>query len=294
MTQVFFYSVLVYRPSHVTAEQINIGVLAIFARDESVYFLKPEGKNLRKRIKSFYPNAGTGTVETYVKLFEKKAERLSGNLKSYLGNFDSLISDHFLTENGASIRFTPWEKAPVWGGEEQSLLCLHQQLLGGYEVPRHSAATIVHNEAYVRRRLKELLRESFGRHQKTDTGLYLKEEKKVLTAGPASIEVESFWKNGTVNWVLPFGLDLHTEERIADKCFALAKSVELLSQKALREEIRFDVLVTKPSQTDLLDIYHQALRVLENATDKQVLKVVRPEGLPQYAEDVAEKAVELT
>jgi len=292
MTHHLLYTVLGYRHSHISNEQVNVGVLVIFPENGELYFLLPSKTALGKRLRHLYPDAAADTVWGYLRSFEKRAESICGKLNSYLGNFSDLVSDQFLTDNGSSLQFGELETTPFWKGREESLALLERRFLSGYATQHAEHTEVVHNDAYIARQVKQLIREAFSKRRDRDYQLYLKDEHKEIQDGAAKIVAEQYWQNGTTNLIHPLSLDVKTGETIASKCFYLSKSAELLQRKAEEGNFCFHFVLSKPQEKNLQSIYEKSVEVLE-ATNKNTVKVIRPEGLEKYAKKVATDAVVL-
>lgn len=290
MTDHLLYTVLGYRHDHISNEQVNVGVLVIFPENGELYFLFPDKAALKRRLRNLYPDAAADTVWGYLLSFEKQAGKISGKLSGYLGNFSNLVSDQFLTDNGSSLQFGELETTPLWKGQKESLQLVKRRFLSGYATQNAEPADIVHNDAYITRQVKQLIRDAFSKRKGRDYQLYFKEERKELQDGAAKIIADQYWKNGTTNLIHPLSLDVRSSDNIASKCFYLSKSAELLEQKAEEGNICFHFVLAKPRENSLLDIYEKSVEVLE-ATSSKTVKVIRPEGLEKYAKKVAADAV---
>ncbi len=291
MTAHLLYSVLTYRHNHIANEQVNVGVLAVFPDNGEVFFLLPEHVALKRRLLHLYPDAAHNTVWGYLKSFDKQAERISGKLGGYLGNFGNLVSEQFLTDNGSSLQFSALEAAPLWKSHEESLALLQHRFLSGYgAVPKNRE--VVYNEAYIARQVKHLITDAFSKVKGKDVQLYLKEEKVEIKAGAAKITAPQQWKNGTLNLIHPLSLDLKTSDIINNKCLSLSKSAELLSGRAKEDNLCFHVVVSAPQDSSLKEAYEESVAVLEAGND-DVVKVYRPESWEKYAKEVVKKAVAL-
>lgn len=291
MNATYVYSVLTYHHNHASNEVVNVGVLALFPLGGEVYFLLPERAALKRRLQHLYPDAAHDTVWAYLQSFKHQAERISGKLYSYLDNYSNLISEQFLTENGSSLRFSELEASPIWKGTDESLALLQHRFLSGYgAVP--SERGVVYSEAYITRKVKDLISSAFSRKKSENIQLYLREEKQEVKVKGARISAPQQWKNGTWNLIHPLSLDVKTSDTINEKCLFLAKSAELLSEKAIAEKLCFHFVLSKPQKEGLHDAYEESVAVLEQV-NRKIVKVIRQEGWEGYAKDVAAKAVVL-
>jgi hypothetical protein len=291
MTTHVLHTTLLYRHSPLSDERLNVAVLVIFPESGTIKLLRPSKSDIKRRINGFYKDFPIELLTQYLNSFESKAKRISGKLKSYLGNYEHLISDHFLTENGTALYFSNLQSSPVWKDESQTLVWLYRQLLAGYDRDESKTEKFI-TDSFVANRMKNLIKDAFTKRKNQDYQLYFKEETRVISSGVFHFNSTGFWKNGTVNLLHPLSLDVKTVDGILSKCFVISKSAELLQQKALDENVNFHLLLAKPHLKELQSAYEDSVGVLEN-TDAPIT-VVKPENQTAYAERVVQKAISLS
>jgi hypothetical protein len=285
-TQVL-HSTLYYRHDGLANERLGVAVLVVFPETGEVELLSPSRVELQHRLKHAYTEAPISLIWQYVCSFRSKATKLNGNLRSYLGNFEHLISDHFLTENGASLFFDDWKVSPLWKDELSTKHWLQRQLLGSY-ARDHAKQEDRITEQHITKQVRSLLRSALTKVGKSETELYLKEEKREVSLGIASITSDSQWKNGSLNLIHALSLDVLTVETLRSKTLTLAKSAEELKAKAVNENLCFHVILSKPHRAELQSAYRDAVKVLEDADAP--LKVVVPTKIEAYSRSVAKDA----
>jgi hypothetical protein len=291
MTTLVIHSALIYRHHHLADERVNVGVLAIFPDSGNVVLLAPSKKELTRRVTATFQDAPTTLIWQYLRSFEARAKNLSGHLQSYLGNYEDVITDHFLTENGASLYFDAWKTSPIWKDELTTKTWLYGQWLSGYGRSQTDIEGYV-TDRHVASLVRDLIKEAFAKKKKpTDYQLYFKEEQRTLNSGVVQFTSSGYWKNGAENLVHPLSLDVKTVDGIVAKSLVVAKTAELLCQKAAQENVNFHLLLAKPHKEELLDAYEESVRVLENT--KAPLSVIRPEEQADYVKNVVRKAVVL-
>lgn len=290
MSNHIIHTTLCYRHNQLSDETLNIAVLAIFPEGEKVELLCPSKPELNHRLKNVYTDIPVDLIWQYLSSFKSKAQQLSGKLKSYLGNYEQITSDHFLIDNGSSLFFGELEVSPIWKDEPQTLIALHRRFLSGYEREQSETSAFI-TERHIATKVRELIKESFDK-KNTDYQLYFREEQRTFASGVFQFTSSGFWKNGTENLVHPLSLDVKTADRIVSKCLLISKSAELLREKAEAENVNFHLLLAKPHLKDLQSAYEDSVGVLEEDT-KAPIKVFRPEQQFEYATTVVAKAVSL-
>jgi len=289
MTDHVLYSVLGYRHNHLADEKVNVAVLVILPLSGRLYFLFPSKGEVKHRLQHLYSDFPLDTLWRYLQSFHARSKKLSGKLGSYLEDYSTLINDHFLIENGSALFFGGLNTAPVWKDVPGTLAALQFRFLSDYDKHQPEERLELHNEAYISRKVKDLIKDAFLKKGRDNYQLYLKEEKRTVTNGFAHISGEEYWQNGSTNLIHPLSLDLKTSESIVNKSLVLAKSAELVREKAAEQNIRFHILLSKPQDSNLQSYYRDAVQILESATNDR-LRIIEPNELHDYSLEVAESA----
>ncbi|AEV31494.1 Protein of unknown function (DUF3037) [Owenweeksia hongkongensis DSM 17368] len=285
MNKQFSYSILKYRHNHVVEESLNIGVLFFFADSPKVVFVAPPHI---KRLSHAFPDAPIQSVNALLKSFNSQAQKLSEKAISYLNDYDSLISEWFLTPNGSSVYFDGFRQAPIWKNETETINYFTTKYLAGYGKSLTESKVTVHSESYILNKYKQLLADNSGGRQ---LNAFVKEEKIEVKNELISFTSDSYWQNGTQNLVKAVSFDLQSEDGIETKALALAKKLEVLSSVLQDNQQRVDLLLSKPSNRDLIGVYKSATSILQHTNAPH--KLIEEKKLVQYTNKVLTDAIEI-
>jgi hypothetical protein len=273
----FQYSLLRYRHSYFLGEEVNVGILLYFPDKERVDFLYP---NYLERISNLYPDFTIHSLRKYLKAFGKQAqkvtEQLSGSSNLFNGpNFQAIIEDFFLTKDATALFFSD-SREGTYEDVYQTLTYYKEQYLSVYEKP---AKRDHKDEGYIRNKITEGLR-----------ALNIINSKKVkrnytLETPYLSQTFDYAWENGRTNLITPIGFDLKREESIESKGCTWRGRLDTLQAKAFEENLRFDLIVSQPTDRSLFKTYDNVLKILDqNKAPKEVIEV---DEVNRYLEEIA-------
>jgi hypothetical protein len=129
MDKIFKYTLLKYRPSSVLDEQVNIGVLFLFAEDNRVVFVFPDSLT---RLSSLYPDADLRDIKTYLTDFRTRAIKLSDKKLSIDTNLENWTEKAFLIADANSFFFSDF-KVGVYSSVEATVDHFRKQYLAYYD-----------------------------------------------------------------------------------------------------------------------------------------------------------------
>lgn len=270
--QIFEYSLLRYRHSYLLGEEFNVGILFWFPLESRVEFLYP---HYLQRITNLYPDFSTKTLRNFLKAFEKQVNRINKDTyKSFDFYSDSalknLIENYFLSQDSTALYFADIKKG-TYEDIGKTLEYYKEQYLSVYE---KSSAREHKDEQYILNRVEDGLKSlnlSYSQDIKRDYTLntpYLSETFKYA------------WKNGSVNLITPVGFDLKRKDSITDKACTWRGKLETFKSKADEENLRFDLIVSRPEERSLFKTYDNVLKLLEeNEAPKEIIE---EEKLQEY------------
>lgn len=274
--QPFQYSLLRYRHSYLLGEEFNVGILFWFPTESRLEFLYP---HYLQRISKLYEDFSTKILRNYLKAFDKQAQKLTrkaegdsdlfpdSGLKSHIGNY-------FLTEDSTALYFAEIKKG-TYENRKQILEYYYEQYLSVYDSARPREHK---DEQYILNKVEEGL--------KTANLSYTKEIKRNYTVETPYLS-ETFkyaWANGTVNLITPVGFDLQRKESITDKACTWKGKLETFKIKAEEENLRFDLIVSRPEERSLFKTYDNVLKLLEeNEAPKEI---VEEEKIKNYIDKI--------
>jgi hypothetical protein len=96
------------------------------------------------------------------------------------------------------------------------------------------------------------------------------------------------WQNHTFNLVDTISLDLKRPESIQRKGEQYFGKYALLQDYATDNQVRFDLLLSRPSKRQLYKVYDQALEDIARAGN---IEIIEDDGLKAYAERTIEELV---
>lgn len=288
MTQGVLHSTLIYRHDQLSDERLNVALLVIFPESGRLEFLRPGKSDLSKRLGGFFSNSQPDDIWQYAQSFRSKARKLSNKVGSYNGEYNHLVTEHFLVENGASLFFSEVDQSPVWKNEDETLKWLYKRFLSGYDRDQTGGEKYISNQQ-VAKKVRDLIKEGFSSKKDKEYHHYFREESKVIKDGVLHFTSSGYWKNGTVNLIHPLSLDVKTVDGVLAKSFVISKSAELLREKAEKESVNFHIVLEKPHLKILNSAYKESVEILRET--EAPIKVITPEERSEYVSKVIEKAV---
>lgn len=263
--QQFQYSILRYRHSYFLAEEVNVGILFFFPPEGRLEFLYP---NSLQRISQLYPDFTVHTLRKYLNAFYKQAQKLtkSGSFGSDSDLFEqsdlqSIIEEHFLKEDATALLFSDIKKG-TYENAEQTLSFYEDRYLTVYEKEKERDRK---DETYIIHKVEEGLKE----YELTDSREIKREY--IIETPYLSQKFNYAWKNGTINLVTPIGLDLTLEDSIENKGLNWHGRLDKFREKAEQDNLRFDLIVSRPEDPGLFKTYDNVLKILE---DNKAPKVI--------------------
>ncbi len=264
--QTFFYSVLRYRHSYFLSEKVNAGLLFFFPEEDRVDFLYP---NHLQRISQLYSDFSVIGLRKYLHAFDKQAKKLTktvlgdGDLFEY-SDFKKIISKYFLVEDSTSLFFSEIKEG-TYKDAKQTLKFYQDRYLSVYEKRSQRNRK---DERYILNRVEDQL--------KLHKLNYSEEIRKdyVLKTPYLTRTFNYAWKNGSTNLVTPVGLDLKQKESIERKACTWRGRLETFSTKATENNLKFDLIVSRPADKHLFKTYDNVLKILENnEAPKDIIEV---------------------
>lgn len=261
MTKIFKYSVLKYRPSYLLGEQVNIGLLFFFLEDKKVLFLHP--KKLR-RLTQFYPEANLSIIKKYLAAFDRKANKI--DLPRDLVNFDVFIENNFLAKDANSFYFTTAKSGS--GTHFKKIIDYYNQLY--FSVYDDKNTRSKKDEAYLKNTFKSnLTSQLLGDKEK----LALFRHNPSVKNKISNTNFDLAWQNGTTNLIKFLSFDLMEKGTFQEKSFRWFGELSQLESIAQKQNLKIDLVLTKPQNKQLFSSYDNAIRVLEDIpTPKKIIE----------------------
>ena len=274
---VLTYYLLRYVHSEVLEEVLNVGILFVLHQERQVVFKYPQRLN---RLKTLYEGFSTSLIKTYLQSFEKKARTLSHPQKGALFPFAAGPED-FLVRDSSSLRFSDPKHVNFTQTDPQWLVDEYFRLYFSDYISAPPAKS-GHDDAYLLRQLESLLKEQDG-------GILHKVQHDVIVRNAATeLKFDLQWKNGTTNLVKTIGLDLKSEGAIKDKSYLIYGKLDFLTEKAVSDQLRYDLIVSRPRERNLYRAYDQALEIMDRSLAPK--KLITEDKLSAYVQQMVEEA----
>jgi hypothetical protein len=274
MDKIFKYCLLKYRPSYVLSEQVNIGVLFMFADDNHLVFEFP---NKLQRLSALFPDTDLFEIRKYLQTFQRKAAALAKKNLFVAQQFDNkeLINNEFLIADANSFFFSEW-KVGTYINIEKTVAHFSKQYFAPYQTSEE-----------VQRKDDEYLVKQFHQTIKaTNKSAFFQKDKQIIQNG-LPFDFNICWQNGTTNLVRSLSFDLKNENYFLTKAMTHYGEITQLISKGF--EIRdkcFDFLLLKPNSPTLFRAYDKAVNVLDDIQGKH--RLIEDDKFDNYVEEAIE------
>jgi len=266
MTSQLSYSILQYKHSLALGECLNIGVLFDLP-EEGHYFISGD----IQRLKCVYPDFDANFYNLVTKNIKSKLNRREGNnlfTEKRQYSFKDYINNVLLIEDSSSLQFTePFNVINQVGDYRKIIGELARILLPEPEIKIEETR---HNEGFILKKFTDSI-------TKKNIVIEHKMSKNKL--------IQSKGKNHVVHLVKPISFDLKEDRDIQNKSVTYFGYLDLLNDYAMLNNYTFDLLIGKPQDSSLIKSYENALEVLSQAPNKEI---ITEEKIEQYSEDIAE------
>lgn len=259
----YTYSILKYRHSQLLDEQLNVGLIVYFPDINKFAF---EHSSNLKRVKAIYENVSDKVILHYLKQIDKRIEFLN-NRPSLFGDYD--IEEHFsqfihkelIASDASTLQFTKAFQGISYNETPKAIIDF---LLVSYfsefktsliETTSKSLRSV--SERFFNKIAAQVDIETLEKEQK------LFKKYKVENETGKTYTFDYAWQNGTLNLVRPLNFDLKTGKGIEDKAHKTLGLFIDLENEALKDNLKYDLLVSKPTNKDFYKDYDHALKLLE-------------------------------
>lgn len=272
------YSILKYNHSKLIDESINIGILFFDFSVNKIEFLYPDSLS---RISGLYDNLSILELRRYLKLFAEQTKRVQKTLEKdslkFYTEFDTIIKENYLVTDSNSLVFSEIKE-----GVASNIIALKKYIFNQYfSFYAKEKSFIRKDEEYLERlfvsKLKSKLIPDFTSVIRNNVKI---ENDKV------SCEFDYAWKNGSLNLVTPVSFDYKDQNPIRDKSLKWYATLDLLSEKANKENLSFDLIISKPSDRNLFRYFDKSLKKIIDINVKKKL-VFEDENLDNYVSEAA-------
>lgn len=268
------YSVLQYKHSQFLKETVNVALLVYFPEDEKIEFVLG---NIN-RIKALYPEFNPSFFQKFIKIIQSRVELVRHTLSVNTANFDDFIHRNILATDATILQFTKAATAAISNLSFESIVEDYANLF----LPDRNADKDLrtrHTEQFLVTKLKKSLFANKSVQNKIELN-------KSFEHNGLNFKFDLGWQNGSFNLVKTLSFDLLDEASIQNKAVIQFGNLTLLKDKAETENLRFDLIVSKPHAPKLFKAYDNALDVLEKIGAPK--KVIEEKEISAYSEETTE------
>lgn len=272
--QTCYYSLLYYRPSYITGEQLAIGVLYWFPSERKAVFDYP---NHLQRLTSLYEDADLQYLRRYLQRYETIANQIARD-GMYLDNRQpqEILEAHYGKEDSVNLVFESFKLALY---SEISPFVKHQH-------------TIFFQSYYKDERLEGKQDDSF-----LSKSFHLQLQERSLSSSVlrdhtikgkrSEIVFDSAWKNGRLNLVQPLSFDYKQSQTIFNKAYTWSGRLMEIRDQLSEHEYGLHFLVAKPKQQDFLSSYRDAIEIVRDSVGNYTDKLNFYDNIIEYVEELS-------
>ncbi|GAA5030533.1 hypothetical protein GCM10011506_19870 [Marivirga lumbricoides] len=275
MNDLFTYQILKYKSSIVAGEAVNVAVLFYFP--EFTHFELVKGD--LKRPKSIFPDFDSKLINHYLDIIEGRIEekKLTFSKVPDEKSIQKYVHENILAIDAAGLVFdTPVKVTEGLSSIAETISAYSQLLLPG--ITHLKQTQVHHNEKFL---ITQYLNNITSQNKDIEKKLI---RNKTITTDTVSLAFDIAWKNGTLNHVKPISFDLNKPKEIQNKASLYFGYIYQLAEYAKQNSFRFDFLVSRPQNKELLNDYENALDILN--FDKTVPKrIITEDDLEKYSEE---------
>lgn len=277
MTNYFYYSLLKYTYSQVLGEVFNVGICFIFPEQSLVVFKYPSSFD---RLRHLYHDFSTKTLKNYCKEFEKTAKSISNNQTlqniQLINNPSELIRQEFLPYDASALRFSEVKTVIRYQNDIEKIIADYtENYLSHY---LHKISPKRRDDDY----LLSNFRKKLSQKQKGIENYLLGEQE--ISNDFTSHKFKCAWQNGSLNLVQAISFDLLESDSINQKSSLHYGKIHFLQSEAAKQNLRFDLLIGKSQQSNLLKPYEKAIKILKQLEkESSYTKIILEEDSEDYS-----------
>jgi hypothetical protein len=139
---------------------------------------------------------------------------------------------------------------------------------------------VKHNESYIIRKFKTCL---FSQHKELEEKVT---KDFVVKTDEFSLKFEYAWQNGSLNLIHPLSFDLVDTQAIQRKTAEYCTYLTWLNQYTKQNNSRIDLLLARPQESNLLNVYNKSVKLLNSIDTNK--KLIPYEEIDNYTDKAAE------
>lgn len=272
------YCILKYKHNVFLEESINIGILVFFSNTKKFSFTY--SKNL-SRIKYIYDNVPEKTIKEYLKRIELQIKKFS-NIENDIfhslevNDLRNFISKNLLAIDSSSLQFSECKHNLQYD--------FHNEFIEEILIKKFLIEDIKHfsnqpkEPKLLQKYFSNLKGLDFERINRNEKKFYIDYQLKNETGSVFTFDYA--WQNGSLNLVKPISFDLKEAKSIAEKAYRNLGQFIDLEENAEKKNLRFDLILGKPSSKSLFKEYDHAVKLLEKI---KFSKLIEEDKIIEYA-----------
>ncbi|WP_375580599.1 hypothetical protein ABWH96_06100 [Marivirga tractuosa] len=275
MNDLFTYQILKYKSSIVAGEAVNVAVLFYFSKFNHFELVRGD----LKRPKSIFPDFDSKLVNHYLDIIQDRIEEKKINFSKAPDekSIQLYVHENILAVDAAGLVFdSPVKVTEGLDSIASTVSTYSHLLLPGLTHPKK--IKVQHNEKFI---ITQYLNNITSQKEEIEEKLI---RNKTIETNTVSLKFDVAWKNGTLNHVKPISFDLSQPKDIQNKATQFFGYVYQLADYAKITSSRFDFLVSKPQNKELIRDYENALDILD--FDKTLPKrIITEDKLEEYSQE---------
>jgi|GEM_PF-890263 hypothetical protein len=289
MNKTFTYSILQYKHSLLLREAINVGIIFYFPTDGQFQFVSGN----HQRVKSIYLDFDLTVYNSIVNRLKKRLKtkyNLFEELTNKSKSFQEYLNSNVLAEDATVLQFTePIISVDTFNDIDTTVKKFSELLLPG--IITASPVEDKRNEQFL---LKTYLGYILAKDNQAENKI---SKNRLINYRGLTLNFDYYWKlrkgsrAKTTNLVKPISFDLKEPTEIQKKSVEYFGYLELLKPYADKNDVRFDLLIAKPKDENLLNKYEEAIRRIKKA--KSAKRLITESELSAYSDETVQNLVQL-
>ena len=290
MNKTFTYSILQYKHSLLLREAVNVGILFYFPSEDKYQFVSGS----HHRVKSIYLDFD---VSVYYSIIRRIKNRLKSNYNNIFEiesnkakSFQEYLNSNVLAEDATALQFTePIISIDTFNNIDITVKKFSELLLPG--IITAYPVEDKRNEQFL---LKTYLGYILAKDKQAENKI---SKNRLVNYNGLTLNFDYYWKlrkgsrAKTTNLVKPISFDLKEATEIQKKSVEYFGYLELLKPYADKNDIRFDLLIAKPKDENLLNKCEEAIRRIKKA--KSAKRIITESELSAYSDETVQNLVQL-
>lgn len=276
----YIYSILKYKHSLSLGESLNIGIL-IYILDEEKFIFR-YSKSL-SRIKSVYDIISEKTIKQYLSQIELRLHTLKSDEIHFYQNevvnfFDKFIDKFILPQDGSVLQFSSSKNSYSYDNDSE-IIANHLTNKYLLDKEKHVTGITTTKEPILVKKFYGYLSDlDFDRINLNENKFY--KNYKVRNETGNEFNFDYAWQNGTLNLVKPISFDLKEPKGLAEKAYKNFGLFTDLRNEASSNNLRYDLLIARPTLKSLYREFDHALGLLETL---QRVDIILEENIEEYS-----------